>query len=77
MTAITLEAFLARIYVDDAARSKFLADPYGEALKAGLTAEETEEVASVDRLGLELFSQSLEHKRNKRRTFEQRRHLKR
>ena len=36
MSASRLEAFLARIYVDQAAREKFLSDPRGEAISAGL-----------------------------------------
>ncbi|HET8782636.1 MAG TPA: hypothetical protein VFM63_09470 [Pyrinomonadaceae bacterium] len=60
-----LEAFLARIYVDERARAKFLADPRGEATKAGLTAQEVEDVIKIDRDGLELFAQSLERKKQK------------
>jgi hypothetical protein len=66
MSAPRLEAFLAKIYVDEAARSRFLADPRGEAAKAGLTAQEIEAVARIDRVGLELLAQSLERKRSKR-----------
>jgi len=66
MSATTFEAFLARIYVNEAARSKFLADPQGEAKRAGLTAQEVEAIVKIDRVGLELFSQSLERKRRKR-----------
>ena len=58
-----LETFLARIYVDREARSKFLADPRGEATKAGLTAQQVEDVIKIDRDGLELLADSL--KRNK------------
>ena len=65
MSAITFEAFLARLYVDDAARSRFLADPQGEAIKAGLTAGEAEALSRIDRVGLQLFSESLAHKRRK------------
>ena len=66
MSAITFEAFLARLYVDDLARSNFLADPQAEALRAGLTAEEANALSRIDRVGLQLFSESLEHKRYKR-----------
>lgn len=65
MSAISFEAFLARLYVDDAARSNFLADPRGEAFKAGLTVDEAEALSRIDRVGLQLFSESLEHKRRK------------
>jgi hypothetical protein len=66
MSASRFEAFLARLYVDEAARARFLADPRGEALKAGLTREEVEAVARIDLVGLELFTKSLERKRRRR-----------
>jgi hypothetical protein len=65
MSAPDFEAFLAKIYVDERARAKFLADPRGEALKAGLTASEAEALEKIDRLGLELIAQSLERKRRR------------
>jgi hypothetical protein len=67
MSAITFEAFLAKLYVDEETRSRFLRDPYGEGIKAGLTTQEAEAVVRIDRVGLQLFSESLEHKRAKRR----------
>jgi hypothetical protein len=63
MSAIQFEAFLARIYVDDDARAAFLSNPRGEALKAGLNADDAEALATIDRIGLELFAQSLQRKR--------------
>jgi len=66
MSTSGFEAFLAKIYVDERARAKFLADPRGEALKAGLTAQEVEAVARIDRVGLELLTKSLERKRHSR-----------
>ena len=66
MSASRLEAFLAKIYVDEKARAKFLADPSGEAAKAGLTAKEVEAVERIDRVGLDLISKSLERKRRGR-----------
>lgn len=65
MSAITFEAFLARLYVDETARSQFLTDPYSEALKAGLSTAEAEAVARIDRVGLQMFAESLDHKRRK------------
>ena len=62
-----LETFLARIYVDQKARAKFLADPHGEATKAGLTAQQVEDVIKIDRDGLDLLAQSLERKKQGRR----------
>ena len=67
MNESRLETFLARIYVDSKARAKFLADPRVEATKAGLTAQEVEDVIKIDRDGLELFAQSLERKKQGRR----------
>ena len=62
-----LETFLARIYVDQTARERFLADPRGEATKAGLTAQQVEDVLKIDRDGLELFAHSLERKKQHRK----------
>jgi hypothetical protein len=66
VSASRLEAFLAKIYVDEEARALFLADPRGEAAKAELTEQEIEAVACIDRVGLELLAQSLERKRRHR-----------
>ena len=67
MSPSHLEAFLARIYVDERARAKFLADPRAEATKAGLTAQQVEDVVKIDRDGLELFARSLERKKQDHR----------
>jgi len=64
MTDARFEAFLAKIYVDERARVKFLADPRGEALKAGLTPQQIEDVVKIDREGLEMFAASLKRKKN-------------
>ena len=61
------ETFLARIYVDENARAKFLADPRGEAMKAGLTAQQVEDLMKIDRDGLEMFAASLKRKKQSRR----------
>ncbi len=66
MSASRFEAFLAKLYVDESARAKFLADPRGESMKAGLTAQEVEAVERIDRVGLDLLAQSLKHKRRRR-----------
>ncbi len=66
MSASLFEAFLAQLYVDESARAKFLADPHGEAIKAGLTTPEVEAVARIDRVGLEMLTKSLERKRRHR-----------
>ncbi len=59
----SFEAFLARIYVDDDARRRFLADPRREAARAGLAEAEQEALAEVDRVGLELAARSFARKR--------------
>ena len=67
MSASRFEAFLAKLYVDESARAEFLADPRGESIKAGLTAQEIEAVERIDRVGLEMVAQSLKHKRRRNR----------
>lgn len=66
MSAARLEAFLAKIYVDESARERFLADPRGEATKAGLHNEEVEALEKIDRVGLILTVRSLQKKRQHR-----------
>ena len=66
MKTARLEAFLAKIYVDEKARARFLADPRGEAAKAGLTEAEATALEQIDRVGLELTAQSLRRKRAQR-----------
>lgn len=63
MSAQKLEAFLARLYVDDQARARFLADPAREALNAGLTPEECAMLETIDVIGLELAAESFARKR--------------
>lgn len=58
-----LESFLAKIYVDENARARFLADPRAEAAKAGLTPQQVEDVVKIDRDGLELLAESLKRKK--------------
>jgi hypothetical protein len=66
MSAADFEAFLARIYVDPEARAQFLADPRGEAQKAGLTEEECEALVNIDRVGLDFAATSFARKRTTR-----------
>jgi hypothetical protein len=66
MSGQNLEAFLAKIYVDEKARAKFLADPTGEANKAGLSEQEISALEKIDLVGLELTVQSLQRKRQHR-----------
>ena len=66
MSAREFEAFLARIYTDSSARASFKADPYGEALRAGLSKEECAVLEDMDWAGLELAARSYAHKRSAR-----------
>jgi hypothetical protein len=61
------ESFLARLYVDDAARERFLADPRGEASRARLAEPEIEAIVAVDRAGLRLAADSFRRKRAAKR----------
>ena len=65
MSAPLVEAFLAKLYVDEHARARFLADPRGEALKAGLTEQEVRALEKIDLVGLDLMAKSLERKRSR------------
>jgi hypothetical protein len=65
MSAQNLEAFLAKIYVNEKARERFLADPRGEANRAGLNQQEIQALEKIDLVGLELTAQSLQRKRHK------------
>jgi hypothetical protein len=62
---MTSEQFLARLYVDADLRARFLADPVGEALRAGLDRATAERLAEIDREGLELAANSFAKKRER------------
>jgi len=64
MSADKLEVFLAKIYADDQARSRFLADPRREALSAGLTEDDCVALEKIDFVGLELAADSFARKRS-------------
>jgi len=63
MSAEKFEAFLAKLYVDDHARSRFLVDPRREALKAGLTENDCAALEKIDFVGLEFAADSFARKR--------------
>ena len=63
MSAQKFEAFLAKLYVDDNARSRFLAEPRREATTAGLTEAECASFETIDLVGLELAAESFGRKR--------------
>jgi hypothetical protein len=60
---MTAEAFLARLYVDAEFRARFLAEPVGEAMRAGCDRATAERLAAIDREGLELAAESFARKR--------------
>lgn len=63
---MSLEAFLARLYTDAELRERFLADPEGEARRAGLDDDAASRLAQIDRVGLELAAASFAAKREQR-----------
>jgi hypothetical protein len=66
MSAQKFETFLAKLYVDNQARSRFLADPRREVLRAGLTEDDCAALQNIDFVGLELAAQSFARKRASR-----------
>ena len=63
MNSVAFERFLANIYVDPAARERFLADPRAEAARAGLSDEQCRALEAIDRVGLKMAARSFAHKR--------------
>ncbi len=63
MSSTELEVFLARVYTDAKLRARFLADPSGEARRAGLVEEQCRALEDVDRVGVEMAARSFEKKR--------------
>lgn len=63
MGAREFEIFLTRIYMDVAAREAFKANPRGQALRAGLSEEESTALENTDWVDLELAARSYAHKR--------------
>lgn len=62
------EAYLAKIYTDEAERAAFLADPRGRAAAARLSPAEVDALAAIDRDGLVLAAASFERKTDAHRT---------
>jgi hypothetical protein len=60
---MNIEEFLAKIYVDSDARARFLAAPYREAARAGLTEEQCRSLENIDRVGLQMAARSFGRKR--------------
>ena len=63
MSSPALETYLARLYTDDALRAAFLLDPRAQALLHGLSSEEAEAMAAMDRIGLQMAAASYRAKR--------------
>jgi hypothetical protein len=63
MSAEKFEAFLAKLYIDNQARSRFLADPRREVLSAGLTEHDCAALEKIDFVGLELAADSFARKK--------------
>ena len=64
--SVELEAFLARIYSDKAARERFLANPEAEARRANLDEAAVTALCAIDRDGLALAARSYERKREQK-----------
>ena len=63
MSSPALEAYLALLYTDAAARERFLLAPEAEARKAGLPAADAAALGKVDRAGLQMAASSYARKR--------------
>ncbi|MEF2265489.1 hypothetical protein V3C40_01740 [Janthinobacterium sp. LS2A] len=63
MSSPALETLLARLYTDDALRAAFLLEPLAQALQHGLSPEEAEAMAAMDRIGLQMAAASYRAKR--------------
>lgn len=63
---MTIEAFLARVYVDAAFRDAFLTDPVGAARRAGLPETVARDLATVDAAGIRMQAASFASKRDAR-----------
>lgn len=63
MSSPGLEAYLAVLYTDEAKRHAFLQAPQAQALLHGLSPQEAEAMAAIDRIGLRMAAASFQHKR--------------
>jgi hypothetical protein len=64
MNEPAMESFLARLYTNEESRARFLADPPGEAKRAGLSAAAAAAVTKIDPIQLRLAARSFAHKRH-------------
>ena len=67
MNQIALEAFLAKLYTDPAARNTFLSDPVRAAHDAGLEADDVGSLNEIDKVGMRMAAASYAHKREQHR----------
>ncbi|MCY7387264.1 MAG: hypothetical protein LH481_04250 [Burkholderiales bacterium] len=67
MSSVSLEAYLARLYTDATARQNFLADPAGEAQRAGLSDADASALQTIDEAGLRMAATSFANKRAQHR----------
>ena len=67
MSGLAIEAYLARLYTDPAAREIFLADPALAAREAGLAEEDANSLRNIDQVGLRMAAASYAHKREQHR----------
>ena len=67
MSSVSLEAYLARLYTDAIARQNFLAEPAGEAHRAGLSNADASALQAIDKAGLRLAATSFANKRAQHR----------
>ncbi|WP_308921644.1 hypothetical protein [Janthinobacterium sp. J1-1] len=63
MSSPALEAYLAKLYTDDALRQAFLDAPQTQSVLHGLSPQEAEAMAAIDRIGLQMAAASFQHKR--------------
>lgn len=63
MSSPALETYLARLYTDDALCAAFLLEPRAQALLHGLSQQEAEAMAAMDRVGLQMAAASYRRKR--------------
>ncbi|MCC7705019.1 hypothetical protein IGS59_22510 [Janthinobacterium sp. GW460P] len=63
MSSPALETYLARLYTDDAVRAAFLLAPRAQALLHGLSPQEADAMAEMDRVGLQMAAASYRAKR--------------
>ncbi len=67
MSAVGLEAYLAKLYTDIDAREAFFADPERAAREAGISGVDAAALQLIDKVGLRMAAASYAHKREQHR----------